>query len=44
MRRIPLFAVPSRGLPSLRLARLHRLLLALVFLRHLLSLLRMPLL
>jgi hypothetical protein len=44
MRRIPLFAAPSWGWPGLRLARLHRLLLDLVFLCHLLSLLRMPLL
>jgi hypothetical protein len=44
MRKIPLFAAPFRGWPGLRLARLHRLLLALMFLRHLLSLLRMPLL
>ena len=44
MRSIPLFPARSWGWPRLRLARLHRLLLDLVFLRHLLSLLRMPLL
>jgi hypothetical protein len=44
MRRTSLSAAPSSGWPSLRLARLQRLLLNLVLLRHLLSLLRMPLL